>query len=155
MPTSRSATAHRECERIDTEERAHGRGVESACVGRGECGLGRWEAKEGGRTPRRAVVGAAGAHARTYFAHDAHVAEVERGVDLVHDVQRRRLVVVQREDERERGEGLLAAREVGDMLPRLLGRPHAEDDALGEGVERVEQLELRVATERDHLRDDV
>ena len=43
-------------------------------------------------------------------ADDAHVAEVERGVDLVHDVQRRGLVVVQREHERERGEGLLAAR---------------------------------------------
>ena len=75
----------------------------------------------------------------------------EGGVDLVHDVERRRLVVVEREDEGERAEGLLAAAEVGDALPRLLGRPHAEDDALGEGVERVDELELGVAAERDHL----
>ena len=83
--------------------------------------------------------------------HDGDVLEVEGGVDLVHDVERRRLVVVEGEDEGERAERLLAAAEVGDALPRFLGRPHAEDDALGEGVERVDQLELGVAAERDHL----
>eukprot|EP00962_Isochrysis_galbana_P023267 scaffold7006_cov108-Isochrysis_galbana.AAC.8 len=80
-------------------------------------------------------------------AHDGDVAEVERRVDLIHHVERRRLVVVERKDERERRERLLASREVGDVLPRLLGRPYREDDALGEGVERVDQLQLGVAAQ--------
>eukprot|EP00966_Prymnesium_polylepis_P154847 3575591-Prymnesium_polylepis.1 len=37
-----------------------------------------------------------------------------------------RTVVVEGEDEREGGERLLAAREVGDHLPRLLGGAHRE-----------------------------
>jgi hypothetical protein len=82
---------------------------------------------------------------------NGHVLEVERGVDLVHHVQRRGLVVVQRKDQRERREGLLAAGQVGNVLPALLGRAHGEDDALGEGVEGVDELELRVAAQRDHL----
>ena len=53
-------------------------------------------------------------------ADDRDVAEVERGVDLVHHVQRRRLVVVEREDEREAAQRLLAAGEVADVLPALL-----------------------------------
>ncbi len=57
-------------------------------------------------------------------------ARTQGGVDLVHDVQRRRLVVVQREYERQRRQRLLAAAQVGDVLPALLRRAHAEHDAL-------------------------
>lgn len=59
-----------------------------------------------------------------------HRVPTQRCVNLVHDVERRGLVVVQRKDEREAGERLLAAAQVGDVLPTLLGRPHAEHDAL-------------------------
>ena len=61
---------------------------------------------------------------------DGDVLEVERRVDLVHDVERRRLVVMQREDERQRAQRLLAARQVRDVLPRLLERPHAVSEKL-------------------------
>jgi len=59
-------------------------------------------------------------------------------VDLVHYVERCRLVVVEREDEREAGERLLPAGEVCDVLPRLFGRTDRKDDSLGEGVEAVD-----------------
>ena len=84
-------------------------------------------------------------------AYDGHVLEVQGGVDLVHDVQRRRFVVVQGEDQRQRRERLLATGQVGYVLPRLLGRADAEDDAFAEGVQRVDQLQLGVAAQRDHL----
>ena len=42
--------------------------------------------------------------------------------------------MVQREDQAQAAERLLAAAQVGDVLPRLLRRPHAEDDALAKGV---------------------
>lgn len=54
----------------------------------------------------------------------------QRSIDLVHDIQRRGLVVVQSEDERQAGERLLAAAQVCDVLPALLGRSHAEHDPL-------------------------
>ena len=38
--------------------------------------------------------------------HDGDVSEVEGGVDLIHDVQRSGLVVVQREHQRQRAESL-------------------------------------------------
>lgn len=59
--------------------------------------------------------------------HDGHVLEVERGVDLVHEVERRGFEVVQREDQRQRAERLLPARQVEDLLPALLRRPHAAE----------------------------
>ena len=61
------------------------------------------------------------------------------------------LEVVKREDQRKRRQRLLPSREVGDVLPRFLGRANAEDDALAERVQRVHQLQLRVATQSDHL----
>lgn len=54
----------------------------------------------------------------------------QRGVDLVHDVQGRGAEVVQRKHQRQRGQRFLPAGQVGDVLPRLLRGPHAEDDAL-------------------------
>jgi len=56
---------------------------------------------------------------------DGDVAEVQRGVDLVHDVQRRGFVVVKGENQRQRAQRLLAARQIGNLLPGLLGRSHA------------------------------
>ena len=58
---------------------------------------------------------------------------------------------MQSEDEGKTTEGLLAAAEIGDVLPALLGRHDAEEDALGEGVEAVDELELGVAAHGDHL----
>lgn len=84
-------------------------------------------------------------------ADDGHVLEIQSGVDLVHDVQRRRFVIMQGEDQGQRRERLLTARQVGYVLPRLLGRPDAEDDALTERVQRVDQLQLGVTAQRDHL----
>lgn len=65
---------------------------------------------------------------------DGHVSEIQSRVNLIHDVQRRRLIMVQSEDEGERREGFLAAREVGDVFPGFLGRHDGEEDAFGEGV---------------------
>ena len=58
--------------------------------------------------------------------HDGDVLEVEGGVDLVHDVEWGGLVVVEGEDESQGGQGLLATRQVADVLPRLLGRSHLQ-----------------------------
>lgn len=51
-------------------------------------------------------------------------------VNLIHDIEGRGLVVVQGEDKGEGAEGLLPARQVGNVLPALLGRPHTEHNAL-------------------------
>lgn len=110
---------------------------------------------------------------------DRHVPEIERGVDLVHKVQRRRLVHMQSEDEREGAQSLsshpaktrrvsvrtsipesererqntdlLPAGQVGDVLPALLGRHHTEDDTLRERIHAIHQLKFSVSTKGDHL----
>ena len=68
---------------------------------------------------------------------DGDVLEVQGGVNLVHDVERRRLVVMQGEDEGEGGKRLLAAAQIRYLFPSLLGRSDAEANALGEWVERI------------------
>lgn len=85
--------------------------------------------------------------------NDGDVLEIERGIDLVNDVNGRRAELVERENERQRRERLLAARQIGHVLPALLGRSHAEHDALSERVERVDELEIGVALERDRAVD--
>mmetsp|Transcript_34070 Transcript_34070/g.98150 ORF Transcript_34070/g.98150 Transcript_34070/m.98150 type:complete len:210 (-) Transcript_34070:472-1101(-) len=70
------------------------------------------------------------------FGDARDVGLVEGGVDLVHEVDGGRLVVVQRKDKRQGAERLLATGEVLYRLPRLLVRPYAEVDALLEGVIR-------------------
>ena len=80
-----------------------------------------------------------------------YISKIQGRVNLVHHVQWRRLVVMQGEDEGETAQRLLATRQVGYVLPRLLRRHDAEEDALREGVERVDQLQLRIAAHRDHL----
>lgn len=59
--------------------------------------------------------------------------------------------MVEREDERKRGQSLLPSGQVSDVLPRFLGRANAEHDAFAERVQRVHQLQLRVPAQRDHL----
>lgn len=54
--------------------------------------------------------------------------KVQRGVNLVHHVERRRLKVVEGENQRQRAEGLLSAREIGDVFPALLRRANLDGD---------------------------
>lgn len=84
-------------------------------------------------------------------AHYRNVFEVESGIDLVHDVEWRGLVVVESKNQRERRKSFLASRKIGDVLPRLFWRPHTEDDALTKWIEWVDQLKFRITSECDHL----
>ena len=77
---------------------------------------------------------------------NTYISKVQRGVDLVHDVQGRGAVDVECENEREGAERLLAAGQVADVLPALLWRHHAEQDPFGEGVEAVDEFELGIAS---------
>ena len=54
----------------------------------------------------------------------------ERCVDLVHDVEGRGLVVVQRKHQGQGAQRLFPAAQVADVLPTLFGWAHAEDDTL-------------------------
>ena len=78
--------------------------------------------------------------------HNGNVLEVQGSVNLVHDVERCWLVVMESEDQGERGESLLSSREIGDVLPGLLGRPHTEHYSFSEWIETVHQLELSVSS---------
>ena len=80
---------------------------------------------------------------------DGHVAVVERRVNLVHAIQRARLVEVQSEYEAERAERLLTAGQLTHVLPRFFEGPNLEEDALGERVESVLDFELSVSAVRD------
>ena len=55
--------------------------------------------------------------------HDGDVLKIEGRVNLVHDVERGRLVIVESEDERQGRESLFSTGQIGDVLPRLLWRP--------------------------------
>ena len=84
--------------------------------------------------------------------HDGDVLEVEGGVDLVHDVEWGGFVVVEGEDESQGGQGLLATRQVADVLPRLLGRSNLQwwpSDKL-----KINNLNSQIAMAmNDHLLD--
>ena len=54
-------------------------------------------------------------------------------------------------DEGKRAECLLPTRQVGDVLPALLGWTHTEDYPLREGVKTVHQLQLSITSLSDHL----
>ena len=71
------------------------------------------------------------------MTNDGDIFEVERGIDLVHDVKGRGFVMMQREDERERGERLFSAAQIRDFLPRFLRWADAEADAFRERVEGI------------------
>ena len=57
---------------------------------------------------------------------DGDIPEIQRGIDLIHDVQRGGLIMMESEHQRERGQRLLASRKVADILPALLGRHDGE-----------------------------
>jgi hypothetical protein len=59
---------------------------------------------------------------------DRDILKVQRGVNLVHHVERRRLEVVEGEDQRQRAEGLLSTREIGNVFPALLRRANLDED---------------------------
>src|SRR5205823_13897221 len=74
-------------------------------------------------------------------SHEALVVDlVERRVDLIEDAERRRLVAEDREQQRQRGQGPLAAGEQRDRLVLLAGRLRRELDAALQYVLLVEQL---------------
>ena len=50
-----------------------------------------------------------------------------------------------------KGDDQFPTGQICNVLPTFLRRAHAENDSLGEGVERVYQLQLRVPAEGDHL----
>lgn len=59
--------------------------------------------------------------------------------------------MVQRKHQRQTAQRLLPPTEVRDILPALLRRHDAEQDPFGEGIQTVDQLQLRVAAHGDHL----
>ena len=84
-------------------------------------------------------------HAQTY------ISEIQCSVNLVHDVQWRRLVVVQRKHECERTQRLFATGEVGDISPALFRWHDAKGNAFAEGIQTVDKLQLCVSAHGDHL----
>lgn len=58
---------------------------------------------------------------------------------------------MQGKDQGQRTQRLLAPAQIPNVLPALLGRHDREENALAEGVERVDQLQLGVAAQRDQL----
>ena len=80
-----------------------------------------------------------------------HVSEVKRGVNFIHDIQRGRFIMMKRENQSKGTKGLLATRQITDILPALLGRHDREQNALAEGIKRIHELELRVSAHGDHL----
>ena len=85
------------------------------------------------------------------IGHDGDVLKVQGRVNLVHDVQRGGLVIMQSKDQGQRREGFLSSGKVGNILPGFFWWPHAEDNAFSEGVQGVHQFELSIAAQRDHL----
>src|SRR5450759_5813977 len=65
---------------------------------------------------------------------------VERGVDLVEDAERRRLVLEDRDKERDGRERFLAARQEADRLVPLAGRLRHDLEARVQGVLLVEEM---------------
>ena len=57
---------------------------------------------------------------------DGHVFEVQSSVNLVHEVERRGLVVVQGEHQSQRAQCLLSSGQVGNILPALFQRTHTK-----------------------------
>ena len=83
-----------------------------------------------------------GAELGKQFHQPAHVLVVEGGIDLVEDAERRWTDTVQREQQRHRGEGALAAGQQGDVLQLLAWRLGVELDAGFEQGFGVGELEL-------------
>ena len=59
--------------------------------------------------------------------------------------------MMQRKHQRQAAQRLLPARQITDILPTLLRRHDREQNPLGEGIERIDELELGVAAHGDHL----
>ena len=84
----------------------------------------------------------------------AEVGVVERGLDLVEDVERRRPGLEQRDQEGHRHQGALATGEQGEPLDLLAGWPGLHLDAGGEHVAGVGEDEPPLAA-REQPREDV
>lgn len=84
-------------------------------------------------------------------SNNAHVSEIKGSIDLIHHIQRSGLVMVQSEDQGERRQRFLSSTKVADILPGLLGRTNAEDNTFREGIEGINQLQLGITAQCDHL----
>ena len=91
-----------------------------------------------------AGVGLAG-HPVEQVAEALDIGVVERRVDLVEHADRRRIGEEQGEDQRDRGQRLLAAREQGERGEALAGRLRHDLEPGLERIVRFDQLEMRLA----------
>ena len=81
-------------------------------------------------------------------ARQVHV--VQGGLDLVHDVERGRARLKDRDQERDRGQGTLAARQQRQALHLLAGGPGLDLDAGREHVVRVGEHQVALAAREEH-----
>lgn len=54
--------------------------------------------------------------------HSSYIPEIQRSINLIHDVQRCRTINMQRKNQRQRAKRLLTTRQVADILPAFLRR---------------------------------
>ncbi|KAB8232844.1 uncharacterized protein BDW43DRAFT_300616 [Aspergillus alliaceus] len=73
------------------------------------------------------------------------------GVNFVHHVQRRGLVVMQSKNQCQTRQCLLTTGQVANVLPTLLRRHDGKQDTLRERIQGIDQFQLCVAAHRDHL----
>src|SRR5258706_11336587 len=92
------------------------------------------------------------AQPREHLAEPADVGVVECGVDLVEDGEGARIDLIERENQRERGQGTLAAREKRDVLEPLTRRLDQDLDTCAGALVAIRMLEGR-ASSRSQLRE--
>mmetsp|Transcript_882 Transcript_882/g.2350 ORF Transcript_882/g.2350 Transcript_882/m.2350 type:complete len:214 (+) Transcript_882:726-1367(+) len=90
-------------------------------------------------------------HCFAIVGHDRHVLEVQGGVDFVHKVERCRPEFMQREHQCQRAQSFFASAQIGDVLPALFRRPDREYHTFRKWVQRIDELELCIATLSDEL----
>ena len=68
------------------------------------------------------------------FCDDGHIFVVHSSVNLVHEVERHGLVVVQGEHQSQRAQCLLFSAQVGNILPALFQRTHTKNKTTSCGI---------------------
>lgn len=52
-----------------------------------------------------------------FGVRSSYISEIQGSINLIHDIQRRRLIVMQREHQGQTTQRLLTTRKIGDVLP--------------------------------------